>query len=52
VFVCVPKGKDPSIPADEMDGAPIAWNTGIAEVDLPIDFKLKNIEVRMCGGGT
>ena len=41
------QGKDPK-PAgeDDMDGAPIAWNTGIAEVDLPIEFKLKNIEVR------
>ena len=25
---------------DNGDGGPMAWNTGIAEVELPIDFKL------------
>ncbi|KAG5192338.1 hypothetical protein JKP88DRAFT_266220 [Tribonema minus] len=35
--------------ADDLDGeigqgAQIAWNTGIAEVDLPIDVKMRNIE--------
>ncbi|CAM9593459.1 unnamed protein product, partial [Ectocarpus fasciculatus] len=34
---------------DEMDGevgsgAQIAWNTGLAEIALPIEFKLKNME--------
>jgi hypothetical protein len=28
-----------------IEGAPLAFNTGIAEVELPISFKLKNIEV-------
>ena len=29
---------------NDADGGPMAWNTGIAEVELPIEFKLKNIE--------
>ena len=42
---------------EESDGGPMAWNTGIAEVELPIEFKLKNIEqteeikARMSGFG-
>jgi len=30
--------------AQDQTGAMLAWNTGIAEVALPIEFKLKNIE--------
>lgn len=29
-----------------LHGAPMPWNTGIAEVELPSEFKIKNIEVR------
>ncbi len=32
---------------DRLEGAPMPWNTGIAEVELPMAFKWKNIEV--CG---
>jgi hypothetical protein len=37
-------------PEDEerQEGGALAWNTGIAEVELPVDFKLKNIEVCLC----
>ncbi len=32
---------------DRFEGAPLAFNTGIAEVELPASFKWKNIEVRV-----
>ena len=30
---------------EQFNGAPMPWNTGIAEVELPMSFKWKNIEV-------
>lgn len=29
---------------ETLSGGPMAWNTGIAEVELPVEFKLRNIE--------
>jgi len=39
-----PFQESPSNEGGVGEGAPIAWNTGIAEVALPIQYKLKNIE--------